>query len=56
MCEDEVRRAIVNFIEENENNLRDKTTYGRGYAEGYQDALVDVLNELGISNDYGYFN
>lgn len=57
----DIRETILNLINENAANLddNDQTSYGKGYAEGYQDAMVDVLYKLNwadLAEEIGYFN
>lgn len=55
--EDKLRAVIEKLIKQNEENLRlSTTTRDKWYSYGYNDALVDVLNELDIENDEGYYN
>ena len=49
--------VINNLIKDNEKNYSDDNgTYGAGYLNGYHDALVDVLNQMRIKNDYEYYD
>lgn len=61
LADTDIREIILNLINENAANLDDdgQTNYGKGYAEGYQDALVDVLYKLNwadLAEEIGYFN
>lgn len=50
-------QIIKNLIEGNKDNFAmAENRYDNGYAEGYHDALVDLLNQLGIEHDYEYYN
>ena len=50
-------QIIKNLIEGNKENFAmSENRYDSGYAEGYHDALVDLLNQLGIEHDYEYYN
>lgn len=45
------------MIFNNEDNIQYSTSgYDRGYAEGFHDGLVDVLNRFNIDNDYEYYD
>lgn len=50
--EDKVKEAAVELMEMNEMN-RDTIfdSYEKGYYEGYHDALLDILTELGVDID-----
>lgn len=48
--------TVKKLLEDNKPNLGDQDSYGRGYAEGYHDALIDVLSQHGIKTDEPYFN
>lgn len=53
----DIEQIIKNLIEDNKANFElqfDK--YGIGYAEGYNDALVDLLNKLGVKHNYEIMN
>lgn len=56
----EIKERVLNLIDENKDNFESSQCgYDRGYAEGYQDALVDVLSKMGFSRlveEIGYFN
>ena len=61
LADTDIREIILNLINETAANLDDdgQTNYGKGYAEGYQDALVDVLYKLNwadLAEEIGYFN
>lgn len=45
---------ILELIEDNDAN-DPITTWERNYNEGYHDALVDVLNHLGVEHDKEYY-
>lgn len=48
---------INNLIEDNDKNISDGNgVYEAGYLNGYHDALVDVLNQMRIKNDYEYYD
>lgn len=52
-----VKQTVDNLINGNKDNFAmSENRYDRGYAEGYHDALVDLLNQLGIEHDYEYYN
>lgn len=60
IIEDTVRDMLANH-EENKICFEKETkatvrNYQRGYFDGYHDALVDLLNNLGIENDYEIYN
>lgn len=43
--------VIDNLIELNEKNYsEDNSAYQRGYLNGYNDALVDVLSQMRVKN------
>ena len=48
-----IEQIIMDLIADNEENfeIKDRNEYCIGYADGYNDALVDLLNKLGIKHD-----
>ena len=42
-------------LDENNTNFA-STNYNRGYFDGYHDALVDLLNNLGYEHNYEIYN
>lgn len=53
----DIEQIINDLIENNKENFAiPHDEYGTGYIEGYHDALVDLLNQLGIEHDYEYYN
>lgn len=49
--------VIGELIESNDKNISDGNgVYEAGYLNGYNDALVDVLNQMRIKNDYEYYD
>lgn len=58
MCDMNKLEAVINkLMEDNGENLNYADTgYDRGYAEGFHDALVDVMHGMGIETDEEYFN
>lgn len=52
-----IEQIIKDAIENNKENIRFTVDeYAGGYVEGYNDALVDLLNTLGIENNYKIYN
>lgn len=53
-----VEQIILDLITDNEKNFKieDRNDYCVGYADGYNDALVDLLNKLGIKHDKEFRN
>lgn len=51
-------KIITDTIEDNEENfaVERKNSWGEGYASGYHDALVDLLNILHIPHQYKIYN
>ena len=53
----DIKAALGEMICNNEDTLQDSTRGDdRGYAEGFHDGLVDVLNRFNIDNDYEYYD
>lgn len=48
--------VINKLMKDNEENLIECGGYDQGYAEGFHDALVDVMHEMGIETDEEWFN
>lgn len=48
--------VINKLMKDNEENLIECDGYDQGYAEGFHDALVDVMHEMGIDTDEEWFN
>lgn len=54
---DDIKKIIIDLIEDNKENLELKhDNWGDGYASGYNDALVDLLNKFEIKHDYKIIN
>lgn len=52
-----VEQCVKRLLYDNQSNLEnDNGGYDCGYAEGYHDALVDVMNQLRIEHGEEYFN
>ena len=52
-------QIIKDLIADNEeNNIKPIVSdgYGKGYYEGYHDALVDLMNKLGIKHNEEIYN
>lgn len=52
-------QIIKDLITDNEDNNIEPTIYdpyGKGYYEGYHDALVDLMNKLGIKHNEEIYN
>ena len=51
-----IEQMVKDLIENNKKNIHFRVDeYEGGYVEGYNDALVDLLNQLGIKHDYTYY-
>ena len=48
-------QIIKDLIADNEENIINNP-YDDGYYEGYHDALVDLMNKLGIEHDEEIYN
>ncbi len=49
--------TLKKLLEDNEENLKTSDTkYDQGYAEGFHDAIVDVMHAAGIDTDEEYYN
>ena len=50
--------AIKRLLNDNERNKDNvvENTYGEGYYEGYHDALVDLMNKVGIKHNEEIYN
>lgn len=49
--------VIDELIKDNNKNISDgNEPYCSGYINGYNDALVDVLNQMRIENNYEYYD
>lgn len=51
-----VEKIINKMIADNEGNATEDGAYDQGYYEGVHDALVDVLNQLGIPTAEDFYN
>lgn len=54
---DEIAQEIKNRVDANEENretISDK--YGEGYMEGYHDAMIELLNWMGVEHDQEFYN
>lgn len=52
-------QIIKDLLTDNEGNNVEVITsdpYGKGYFEGYHDALVDLMNKLGIKHNEKIYN
>jgi len=53
----DLKKVINQLLEDNKENLEcSEIGYDTGYAEGYHDALVDVMLQMGIKTDEEWFN
>ena len=56
----DIKQIILNMINNNKENfttpLYNHDGYATGYPEGYNDALVDLLNQLGIEHNEEIMN
>ena len=51
------KEMLEKLLKDNEHNLETcEDGYDRGYAEGYHDAIVDVMHAFGIDSDEEYYN
>ena len=54
---DTIAQEIKKRVEENEENREAISTgYDEGYMEGYHDAMIEILNYLGVKHDQEYYN
>ena len=54
---DTIAQEIKKRVEENEENRETiSTSYDEGYMEGYHDAMIEILNYLGVEHDQEYYN
>lgn len=54
-----VEQTIKDLIDDNEGNNNPaiiNAPYGKGYYEGYHDALVDLMNKLKIPHNEDIYN
>ena len=57
MYKQTIKSDIDNLMYDNEENLHHiLNEYDRGYVDGYHDALVDLMNQLGIEHDEEIWN
>ena len=50
-------QIVRRLLSDNEQNIETATGgYDSGYAEGYHDALVDVMNQMGIPHNEEYYD
>lgn len=55
--ENKIKDAVETLIKQNKENFKYiATEYGKGYAEGIHDGLLDLLGMLEIEIDEEYFN
>lgn len=54
--ENTVRKAVERLINANADNDSVAGTDESGYINGYNDALVDLLNALNIEHDFHHFD
>ena len=53
---DQIAQEIKNRVDANEyNKERADTKYGYGYTDGYHDALIEILDFLGVEHDQEYY-
>lgn len=52
-----IGQIVQQLLANNEQNIEMFAGgYDSGYAEGYHDALVDVMNRMGIQHSEEYYN
>lgn len=53
----DVEKEVNSLLRDNQHNLDCPSSgYDKGYAEGYHDALVDVLKKFDIDTEEEYYN
>lgn len=54
---DKIAQEIKKRVEENEENRETiATSYEEGYMEGYHDAMIELLDWLGVKHDQKFYN
>ena len=54
---DQIAQEIKKRVEKNEDNQETITDgYNKGYMEGYHDAMIELLDWLGVKHDQKFYN
>lgn len=53
-----IEQIILDLIADNKDNfeIENRSEYCKGYTDGYNDGLVDLLNKLGIKHNEEIIN
>ena len=54
---DQIAQEIKSRVEQNEYTRKTAVDgYGKAYTEGYHDAMIEILDYLGVEHDQEYYN